>query len=247
MQLHLLSSPGENPIRDVVEAVASYLRALPNPRIAYLPAASDRPQAHYLAANQMAFAGLAEVELVDLVDGSLAEALHALSQCSMVYVPGGNTYLLASRLRSSGLFHPLATRLRAGLPLVSFSAGTVMVGRSIAMSNDQNVVAEKDLAGIGLVPYAIAVHYPVGDTDRLRSFRQRLREYRRQRTPSVLALADGAYLRAEGGVLSVVRGTCHLFDEGEECRILDTGTKIDAAQLGLAAEEAPGLGGGAPN
>jgi len=229
MHLHLLSSPGEDPLQDVVHAVAPFLSARTNPLIAYLPAASEVDQAAYLGLTENAFSGLAQVELVDLVARDLREALSVLSQSSLVYVPGGNTYLLASRLRSTGLFEHLQSRLRAGLPFAAFSAGTVLVGSSIAMSNDENLVALQDTSGLGLVPFTIAVHYPSGDGEGLRSFRARLQAYIHDGQPPVLALEDGAYLHVEDNALTLVRGKCYRFDERADGEILAIGTKMAAA------------------
>ncbi len=229
MHLHLLSTPGDDPISDVVDAVGPYLKSLHDPTVAYLPAASEEPQAQYLGLTERAFSRLAQVELVDLASGRLADALNVLSRCSLIYIPGGNTYLLANRLRSSTFAQHLESRLRQGLPLVAFSAGTVIVGHSIAMSSDENTVGLTHSSGLAMVSFTFAVHYPVADPESVRSFRERLRVYQGAPNPPVLALEDGAYLRVEGLALSPIRGRCHLFDAGREDVIVRPGTMLAAA------------------
>jgi len=228
MHLHLLSSPGEEPIRDVVDAIRAYLETSSRPLVAYLPAASEGPPGEYLSLTRSAFSGLAEVELVDLASGGLDVASKVLSDSSVIYIPGGNTYLLAEQLRSTGLFEELRLLVSEGLPLVGFSAGMVILGRSLAMSNDQNYVGLEDHSGLGLVPFTFAVHYSDENPER-EAFRKRLSAFQGKSTPPVLALQDGAYLRVDGVLLSLVRGRCFLFKGGQEGKLLEIGAELAAA------------------
>jgi dipeptidase E len=73
-----------------------------------------------------------------------AEITAVLDNASLLYIPGGNTFCLKQRLHERGLMAEIQTRVRGGLPLVAFSAGTVLCGRNILTTNDMNVCAATD-------------------------------------------------------------------------------------------------------
>ena len=228
MHLHLLSSPGEEPIRDVVDAIRAHLETCLRPLVAYMPAASEGPPGEYLSLTRRAFSALAEVELVDLASGGSGGGSKVLSESSAVYIPGGNCYLLAKRLRATGLFEDLQLLVREGMPLVGFSAGTLILGRSLAMSTDEDYVGLEDQSGLGVLPFTLAVHYTDADPDE-EVFRQRLSACQRSSDARVLALEDGAYMRVDGMLLSLVRGRCFLFERGQQRKLLAIGAELAAA------------------
>ena len=49
-----------------------------------------------------------------------------LRRAALVYVPGGNTFLLNHRLHVSGIMPYLRKKVQAGLPFVGFSAGMIL-------------------------------------------------------------------------------------------------------------------------
>ncbi len=64
----------------------------------------------------------------DIDAEALAEVLDSLDA---VYVAGGETFVLLGALRSNGTGDVLAARVRAGLPYIGCSAGSIVAGPSI--------------------------------------------------------------------------------------------------------------------
>src|SRR4051794_14419998 len=98
MQLHLFSSPGERDVRYIIDACRPYLARQAKPRLAYLPAAAVGY--NWLDYTVKAFKDLAEVALIDVEAMSQATVEQILTQASVLYIPGGNTFLLNHRLHT---------------------------------------------------------------------------------------------------------------------------------------------------
>jgi dipeptidase E len=210
MRLDLMSMPGDGMSR-FLTACAPYLAEATEPRVAYLPAASIHT--NYLELALASFAGLATVDLVDTEAMEHTAILAMLDRASLLYIPGGNTFVLAGRLRKAGLMDEIARRVREGLPLVGFSAGSVICGPDILNSNDANPARATDFAGLGLVPFSINVHYPDGEARVERD--ERFLDYHAFESTPVLALQDDAWLHVEDDRIAMVEGTAWLFDRSE--------------------------------
>jgi dipeptidase E len=218
MQLHLFSSPGEPFLADILAVTRQVLAGLVDPLVAYLPvAAEDR---HFVRETKAAFRGLAEVRAIKPEIHSPASMRSVLIRAGLVYIPGGNTYLAALRLRRSGLTDELRQRIRAGLPLVGFSAGTVLCGADILTTNDANLCGCADFSGLGLVPYNFNVHYPSLEGEERRARDARLQAYAADHQRAVLALEDGAYVRVVNEHIEVVTGPVWKIDGKDKERFL---------------------------
>jgi peptidase E len=212
--LDLMSTPGEGMSRHLT-ACSPYLAEAREPLVAYLPGAAIGD--NYLRLTLAAFAGLARVELVDPVAMGKAPILAVLDRASLLYVPGGNTFVLAQRLQRAGLMAEIAELVRAGLPLTGFSAGSVICGPDILNSNDANPARTTDFAGLGLVPYSINVHYPPAEAREAREERDdRIADYHAFEATPVLALEDDAWLHVQDDRMELVEGTVWLFDRSEQ-------------------------------
>lgn len=220
MQLHLFSSPGEQDIRYILEASQPYLAAAAQPVVAYLPAASWR--SNWLSYTEKAFAGLGEVAYIDPETMSQAEIQAILDRATVLYISGGNTFLLNHRLHHYGLLADLRQRLRAGLPLVAFSAGAIICGPNMLTANDMNVCATTHFSSLNLVPYNFDMHYPTDDNARANQD-DWLLDYHAYHDNPILALQDGAYLYVDERELTVKAGLCWLLEKGQPRRQL-TGT-----------------------
>jgi peptidase E len=213
MQLHLFSSPGSRLLRDIVEASMPFLAQQANPCVAYLPAGSLGYR--YIELTETAFQEVARVEVIDPVLTGAAEARRLLERASMLYIPGGNTFVLKHRVQRAGLWELIARRVRDDLPLVGFSAGAICCGPNILTTMDINCCACSDFRGFGFMPYNLGVHYPTGDGAERELADQRFAQYHIFHTNPVLALEDGAYLRVSEQQVELVRGTCWLIEAGK--------------------------------
>jgi dipeptidase E len=208
IHLDLMALPGDGLSR-VLGASRGYLTESDRPCVAYLPAAALDPT-FLLEETRLWFSEVAAVELLDPVSMDRGSILRVLDRSTLLYVPGGNTFVLAYRLQRAGLTVEIARRVRAGLPLVGFSAGAVLCGTDILNSNDANGCGCRDFAGLGLVPFSLNVHYPsgVGQPDRI----ERIAEYHAFHRTPVVALEDDARLHVEDRRITVVEGAAWLFD-----------------------------------
>ena len=146
------------------------------------------------------------------------EPLAALARVEAVFVGGGNTYALLSRLRQSGLVEPLRARVRAGLPYLGASAGSNVAGPNILTTNDWNVVGLTAFEALGLVSFNVNPHYLETDAAMAPGSEtrdMRIAEYHVVRQNPVVGIEEGAMVRIEDGG-PVVRGAARakLFRRG---------------------------------
>ncbi len=159
MNLHLFSSPGErDDIRYIIDAAKPYLAGKLDAVVAYLPMASLYGE-EWLDRTKKFFDDMARVEMINTEMMEFHQMESILRRAALVYIPGGNTFLLNHRLHISRLMPYLSKKVQAGLPLVAFSAGTVLCGPNILTSNDLNSVESPHFDGLNVSPFNFYVHY----------------------------------------------------------------------------------------
>ncbi len=93
---------------------------------------------------------------------SAAEFADLLDALDVLYVCGGETFVLMDHLRRNGLDEVLAAKVRGGLPYVGLSAGAVIAGASLEPVSlmDRPALAPglTDHRGLGLVDTSIVPH-----------------------------------------------------------------------------------------
>lgn len=137
-------------------------------------------------------------------DDRIVDRLHAASS---VFVGGGNTYALLSRLRSSRALKVLRRRVRDGMPYIGTSAGSNVAGPNILTTNDWNVVGAGEFDAIGAVPWNINPHYMESDPQMAAGSEtrdQRIREFILINGNPVLAIEENAAVRVEGETATIV-------------------------------------------
>jgi dipeptidase E len=223
MNLHLFSTPGKEDIRYILEASRPYLEDKEDPVVAYLPAASlSNP---WLAKTVKSFSDLAQVETLDTELMTLPEMEETLRRATLVYIPGGNTYLLNHRLHICKIIEYLRKKVTAGLPVAAFSAGTVICGPNILTSNDMNMVGTPHFSGLNASPFNFSVHYPQDEVSRLRRD-DWLVDYHVFHDNPVILLADEAYVQVAGKKTTLVRGEAWILRMGQEKQLLEEGQSI---------------------
>lgn len=214
MHLNLFSSPGENDIRYIVEASRPYLEDKDDPIVAYMPWASLYAE-RWMELHEKSFKGLARFETVNAELMTQWEIEDVLRRAALVYVPGGNTFLLNHRLHSSGVMPYLRKKIQAGLPFVGFSAGMILCGPNILTAKDLNTVGTPHFDGLNLIPFNFFAHYAQ------ESYGQSmhdawLSDYHFFQDNPVLLLSDGAYVKVNGKKTTLVRGDAWVLRKGEE-------------------------------
>lgn len=221
LDLHLFSTPGAGDDPGwIVEASRPYLEGKPDATVAYLPLASlaaDR----WITQTEEAFRGIARVESLNTETMELPQMEAILRRASVAYISGGNTYLLNHRLHISKLLGYLRKKLEAGLPLVAFSAGTVLCGPNILTSNDLNMLPTSYLDGLNLTPFNFNVHYV--DDPRRDNW---LIDYQAFHDNPVILMADGSYVTIHGKQTALVRGNAWVWRAGREKERLEPGGAI---------------------
>jgi len=225
MNLHLFSSPGRDDIRYILEAARPHLEDKDDPVVAYLPAAALGNT--YREYTEKAFCGLARVAIIDTELMALPEMETVLRNAALVYISGGNTFLLNHRLQLSNIKEYLRKKVTAGLPLLGFSAGTVLCGPNILTSKDMNMVESPHFSGLNVTPFNFSCHYPEDENSRLEKD-EWLSEYHVFHDNPIIMLADGASIRVEGKKTRLIGGQAWILRKGQEKQKLATGTQIVA-------------------
>jgi dipeptidase E len=212
--LHLFSSPGKDDLRYIIEASRPYLENKPDATIAYLPLASLYAE-RWLALAEDSFKSLARLETINAEMMSLTAMEDIIRRASLVYISGGNTFLLNHRLHVSKLMIFLRKKVQAGLPVVAFSAGTVVCGPNILTSVDMNTVGTNFFEGLNATPFNFSAHYP------LDSHGQSLKDgwladYHFFHDNPIIMLSDGAYVKMDGKKTTLVRGEAWILRKGQE-------------------------------
>jgi len=221
MHIQLFSDGGEPFLSNVTEACRGLLAGVERPRLAYLPAASV-DDTYFRAANA-ALRPLGAVVTLDADNQPLDRMVEELERASVLFMPGGNTYLLSQRLHNSGLLSVIRERVRAGLPLVGVSAGSVICGLKMLTTNDMNCCACADFDGLALAPYHLNVHFPAADGPDRALRIERLWEFHFFFAEPVIALEDSACLVIDETGSRLARGTAWRIEWGH-----DTPVRIEA-------------------
>jgi peptidase E len=224
MNLHLLNLPGAYPIQDIVAASKPSLGVQPDPVLVYLPAATERINPEHVEVTRTAFEHLAEVEVLDLSQPvPQVDLEHVLQRATVLYIPGGNTYLLLDRLRTSEAFTLIQDRVQAGMLWVGFSAGMVICGPNVLTSNNINVFGITEVTGLGFTEYNFVAHYPADDDKERAQRDSQIRAYHNAHTNPVLALEDDGWIKIDDNGTQVVRGHCWLCEPDGQKVLLEVG------------------------
>jgi len=222
--LHLFSSPGRDDIRDIIEASRPYLERKPDAIVAYLPLASLYVE-RWQESTEDSFKGLARLETINAETMTLFAMEDIIRRAALVYIPGGNTFLLSHRLNAGRLMILLRKKIQAGLPVVAFSAGTILCGPNILTSKDMNTVSTAYFDGLNLTPFNFSPHYPL-DSYGQSVKDEWLADYHFFHDNPVIILSDGAYVKVDGKKTTLVRGDAWILRKEQERQKIEPGTLI---------------------
>jgi dipeptidase E len=227
MQLHLLSTPGKkDDLRYVLEASKPYLQDKDDPIVAYLPLASLYAE-KWLGVNEATFRGLAQIKEVNAELMTQKDIEDILREAALVYITGGNTFLLNHRLHASGVMPYLKKKIQNGLPLVGVSAGMVVCGPNILTAKDMNTLGTTHFDGLNLVPFNFFPHY-AEDGYGQSVHDDWLADYHFFHDNPVVMLSDGAYVKVDGKKTTLVRGEAWILRKGAEKEKLEQGKVFTA-------------------
>ncbi len=137
-----------------------------------------------LTTKQLNDAGLHDITFVDLE----TDPTYDFSSHNVIFVMGGNTFYLLKFARQANFVNSIKDLLKRGGCYVGISAGSILVGTSLALSEDvggdSNDVGLIDLSGLNLVPFIIVPHYEP-DMESI------IQEYEKHNPTPVERLRDG--------------------------------------------------------
>lgn len=225
MQLHLFSTPGKDDLRDAVEASRPYLEEKDEPVIAYLPLASLYTE-RWQRLNEEAFRDLGRLVEVNAERMTQREIENIIRDAALVYITGGNTFLLNHRLHVSGVMPYLKKKIQNGLPIVGVSAGMIVCGPNILTSRDMNTVETTYFSGLNASPFNFLAHYPL-DAYGQSVVDDWLRDYHFFHDNPVIMVCDGAHVKMEGKKTFLARGEAYVLKKDQEKERLDEGKIIN--------------------
>ena len=232
INLHLLSTPGDRDIRWVVDACRPYLDDRDEPSVAFMPQASLNVN-QWLDYTVREFKGLAQIELLDTERMDLPTMESIIRRARVVYISGGNTFLLNHRLHISGLMPFLRKKVQAGLPVVGFSAGMIVCGPNILTSKDMNSVETNRFDGLNATPFNFLAHYDADAYGQSAQHDDWLSDYHVFHDNAVILLNDGAYVKVEGKKTMLVRGDAWILRKDSEKEKLEVGETIPLSSFTL--------------
>lgn len=158
--------------------------------------------------------GARRVEFAELSD-SLQEISEKINECDLIYLPGGNTILLIERIRKAKVDF-----LMRGCDkiIMGNSAGALVLAKNYVRTRAER---KTDMGlGLGLVDFAIGVHYKGSDiTSAGRFVDEKLGNLSERMKMAIYAIPERCALIYDNGSLSFMGNVC-VFHEGKkkECR-----------------------------
>ncbi|MGA8806739.1 MAG: dipeptidase PepE [Thermoanaerobaculia bacterium] len=178
-------------------------------RVAFVPFAAHDHDAYTAKVRER----LSRMEL-DVI------SIDDLDHADAIFVGGGNTFRLLKTLYDRDLLNAIRDRVRAGLPYLGSSAGTVIAAPTMQTTNDMPIVEPPSFAALGLIDFQINPHYLDPDphsTHRGETREERIREYLEENEGPVVGLREGSIIRVEDNVITLLgEKTARLFRRGPE-------------------------------
>jgi dipeptidase E len=194
-------------------------------RVAFVPFAAHDHDAYTAKVRDR----LARMEL-DVI--SIDDLAADFDGTDAIFVGGGNTFRLLKTLYDRDLLTPIRDRVRAGLPYLGASAGTVIAAPTMQTTNDMPIVEPQSFAALGLIDFQINPHYLDPDpqsTHRGETREERIREYLEENEGPVMGLREASMIQVENGVTTLLgEKTARLFRRGEDPVEIEPGTFIRA-------------------
>lgn len=197
--VYLLTSAGITnwTLARVLEECAN--KSLAEARIAFVPTAANVELGDkswlFRQVEDLRKFGARYVDVVDIsaVGVRWRERLDAVD---IIFVSGGNTYHLLDQARKTG-FDVYVEQIDDKKVYVGASAGSVVAGQTIQLSDSQNLAKLKDLRGFGVVDGCIKPHCRVGGFAEARIWAEKQRK-------TVYALDDDSAIAIDNDNIALV-------------------------------------------
>jgi dipeptidase E len=148
-----------------------------------------------------------------------------------IFIGGGNTFRLLTRLYEKDLLRPIRERVEAGMPYMGASAGSNVASVTIKTTNDMPIVQPPSFDSLGLVPFNINPHYldPDPASKHMGETREeRIIQFLEENDTTVVGLREGSMLRIEGPSVTLKgHAGARIFRRGQAPREHRPGDSLD--------------------
>lgn len=158
--------------------------------------------------------GFSDISYFSMEDYQPSEFIEKLSMFDIIYLLGGNTFILLNRMNTYHFGEVLKTLLGRDKLIIGQSAGSVVFSPSISVAGndfagDENIIGLKDYTALGVVPYTIFPHYQ--DT-----FNKEVQMLANKEPYAIRALRDGQALFIHDDVESCLGGQIETFTSSDK-------------------------------
>lgn len=147
------------------------------------------------------------------------DPVKAINIAESIFVAGGNTFRLLSKLYELDILENIKRRVETGMPYMGVSAGSNIACPTIKTTNDMPVIYPPSFDALNLVPFNINPHYIDPDpnsTHRGETREERIREFHELNSPVVVGLREGSILQIEGNEIQLKgKNSVRIFKKGE--------------------------------
>lgn len=154
----------------------------------------------------------------------------AVKNAKGIFVGGGNTFLLVTKLYQNRIMEMLAQVIKSGTKYMGTSAGCGICGLSMQNTNDMPIIAPPSFKTLGIFPFNINPHYldPDPNTKHMGETREiRIKEFHNLNPQPVVGLREGSWLDVKGNKI-VLHGTlqARIFEKNKEPFEIESGTDL---------------------
>lgn len=138
----------------------------------------------------------------------------AVKNAEAVFIGGGNTFRLLSKLYENNLVSLIRDKVLSGVPYIGTSAGSNVACCNIKTTNDMPIIYPSSFEALNLVPFNLNPHYIDPDpssTHMGETREQRLKEFLEENTNIVIGLREGGILRVDGTTMKLEKGSARIF------------------------------------
>jgi len=189
-------------------------------RVAFVPFAAHDHDA-YMAKVRERLARM-DLDVIPIDDLDRADA---------IFVGGGNTFRLLKTLYDRDLLTTIRDRVRAGLPYLGASAGTVITAPTMKTTNDMPIVQPPSFDALGLISFQINPHYldpNPQSTHKGETREENIHTFLEENDTPVVGLREGSLLRLNGETTMLLgEMKARIFRREQEAIEVPPGTNIN--------------------